>query len=115
MAATEMLDVDWQGNNIINCIVNYKSVPPSPPFYSPQRQVKQEQITFDEKFVEPLEKPRRGRKRKQGNYQSADDNRPVQYKQSRREEDRRGGKTIISIGLIGMWRSKSDEEVGQER
>lgn len=78
MAATEMLDVDWQGNNIINCVVNYESVPPSPPFYSPQRQEKQEQITFDEKFVEPLEKLRRGRKRKQGNYQSADDNRPVQ-------------------------------------
>lgn len=78
MAATEMLDVDWQGNNIINCVVNYESVPPSPPFCSPQRQEKQEQITFDEKFVEPLEKLRRGRKRKQGNYQSADDNRPVQ-------------------------------------
>nr|POE46447.1 hypothetical protein CFP56_41692 [Quercus suber] len=84
MVATEMLDVDWQGNNIINCVVNYESVPPSPPFYSPQRQEKQEQITFDEKFVEPLEKPRRGRKGKQGNYQSADDNRPVQYKQNQK-------------------------------
>lgn len=52
MAATEMLDVDWQGNNIINCVVNYESVPPSPPFYSPQRQEKQEQITFDEKIVD---------------------------------------------------------------
>ncbi|XP_075633163.1 uncharacterized protein LOC142605623 [Castanea sativa] len=84
MAATEMLDVDWQGNNIINCVVNYESVPPSPPFYSPQRHEKQEQITFDEKIVEPLEKPRRGRKRKQGNYQSADDNRPVQHKQNQK-------------------------------
>ncbi|XP_030974779.1 uncharacterized protein LOC115994687 [Quercus lobata] len=84
MAATEMLDVDWQGNNIINCVVNYESVPPSPPFCSPQRQEKEEQITFDEKFVEPLEKLRRGRKRKQGNYQSADDNRPVQYKQNQK-------------------------------
>ncbi|KAM4084513.1 hypothetical protein ACB094_08G138000 [Castanea mollissima] len=84
MAATEMLDVDWQGNNIINCIVNYESVPPSPPFYSPQRHEKQEQIMFDEKIVGPLEKPRRGRKRKQGNYQSADDNRPVQYKQNQK-------------------------------
>jgi hypothetical protein len=78
MAAAEMLDNGWQGNNSINCVVNYESVAPSPPFYSPERHENEEQITSEETFVEPLEKPRRGRKRKQGNYQSTDDNMPVQ-------------------------------------
>ena len=78
MAAVEMLDNVWQGNNSINCVVNYESVAPSPPFYSPERHENEEQITSEETFVEPLEKPRRGRKRKQGNYQSTDDNMPVQ-------------------------------------